>query len=159
MYNGQNMVPMAILCYLYPNSPEEVYRKSLHIDVVLQVAGIVCSVCMISANSEYVVFVVQLVLSIIFLCWAGYLLKHIPTPQHQLSQSLKSSASRYVAFKIVWGWIALVGTPLLLVLVSLVTFSMMIRENTSKDSDLGVGVVLLVVLILNLPSMAVSFQN
>ena len=159
MQGGGPSVSMAVLCFSYPNTPEEVYRKSLLLDVILQAISFVSFVSMISSTQgQGGNFAFQFVLSILFLFWAGYLLKNAPNHQRKMTEGLRSSASCYGWIKVVVGWIAVIGACVMIVILILVIQDANNNQTDSSGLTTAVAVAIMIVLIAMLPVMIISLQ-
>lgn len=149
---------MTILCCSYPNPPEEVYRKTLLLDVVLQVLGVIGSASMLKTGGSGLIG--QFIVNVVFLIWAGYLLKHAPAQGSVLSEGLRSSANCYAWIIIVTGWISIVVACIVIVILIL---AMQAAKSANAPGEIqaftgAVLVIFIIMILLLMPVFVIYLQ-
>src|SRR3990167_1434089 len=126
---------MSVLCFSYPNTPEEVYSNSLTLDLILQsICGLTAGIGPKGQEFQNETFFAYMAFMLL-LCWAGYLFKKAPNDQNKLTEGLRTSARYFGWIKVVWGWISLTGSSVLIVVLIVVV----IQTNNNQNASPGLN--------------------
>lgn|SRR3990167_6428523 len=152
---------MEVLWWSHPYTPQQTYKRSLAVDMLLQVLCVVGSILLFLLNaSSYLgmLVIIQFFSSILFFCLDGYLFFTAPNNQRILAGVTKDLAHYYSKTKLVTGWIGIIGSSIAaLWLIYYVQDSEYHRKNSTGVSQV-IALFTLIVMIIVSPLIVISFQ-
>lgn len=145
---------MEVLRWSYPYTPQQTYKRSLAVDMLLQVLCVAGSIFLLLLNaSSYLgmLVVIQFLSSIVFFCFDGYLLITAPSNQSLLTGVTKDLAHYYSKTKLVTGWLGIVGS-------SVAAMWLIYCMQRSADLEQVLAFFALIVMIIVSPLIVISLQ-